>query len=93
MVSILPLSQKSTIEFDYSLHGDYRGQGWGISTPESDNMIHELASKEGTFVEKIYTSKTFFGMLDLLKRGIVTSDGACFIHSGGFGALFGQYST
>lgn len=92
MASTLQISQKTTMEYGYSLYGDYRGQGWGISTPESINMIHQLASIEGIFIEKVYTSKTFFGMTDLLKKGVVVSQGACFIHSGGFGALFGQYS-
>lgn len=93
MKTLLNIPQNPLMKCQYSLHGDYRGQGWGISTPESINMIHELAAAEGIFLEKIYTSKTFFGMIDLLKKGSIVSKGACFIHSGGFGALFGQYSS
>lgn len=75
-----------------TVHGDYRGEGWGIPTPQSDGMVEQLARTEGVFLERIYTSKTVWGMCDLLKSGAVKSKGACVVHSGGFASLFYQYS-
>lgn len=79
-------------DFDdiFTIHEEYRGEGWGISTPESENQICDLAKTEGIFVEKVYTSKTLYGMLDQVKKGNV-DENACFLHSGGFGALFSQF--
>lgn len=71
----------------------YRGAGWGIPTRESDQMIEKMARLEGIFLERIYTSKTAWGMCDLLERGLVRSKGACLIHSGGFASLFYQYQS
>lgn len=71
----------------------YRGAGWGIPTQESDQMITTMAKLEGIFLERIYTSKTAWGMCDLLGRGLVQSKGACLIHSGGFASLFYQYQS
>lgn len=73
-----------------NIYDEYRGKGWGDSTQESVDMILELAKTEGIFLEKVYTSKGFYGMYDLLKRGVVKSKGSCYIHSGGFPSLFVQ---
>lgn len=81
----LPASQAMTI------HEAYRGGGWGVSTRQSDGMVEHLARTEGIFLERIYTSKTVWGMCDLLKSGAVRSEGACAVHSGGFASLFYQY--
>jgi len=74
-----------------TIYGEYRGQGWNRSTVESNNMIYKLAKLEGIFLDKTYTSKTFLGMTDLLKKGHLKKGGACFLHSGGFSALFDQF--
>lgn len=81
----LPLSEVMTI------HEEYRGDGWGISTPESDAMIRKLAASEGVFLDRVYTSKTVWGMFELAGRAADGMKGACAIHSGGFASLFAQY--
>lgn len=73
-----------------TFHGDYRGDGWAISTPQSDAAIYVLAQMEGIFLEKVYTSKTYWGMADLLQKN--KWPGACLVHSGGFGSLFSQFA-
>ena len=73
-----------------TLHGDYRFGGWGIVTPRVEEFCISFARTEGIFVENVYTCKTLYGMCDLAKKGYF-SDGACFLHSGGIGALFSQY--
>ena len=79
-----PLDETAT------LHGDYRFGGWGIVTPRVEEFSISFARTEGIFVENVYTCKTLYGMYDLAKKGYF-SDGACFLHSGGIGALFSQY--
>lgn len=87
------LGCKATIGIDdvMTIYDEYRGEGWGIPAKESDGMIGYVAAQEGIFLERVYTSKTFWGMYDLLKSGRVKSKGACMIHSGGFAALDYQY--
>ncbi len=80
------------IEEIMTIYEDYMGEGWGIPTEEADAMIFEFARLEGILVEKVYTSKTLVGMIDILKSDIIPkNEGACFIHTGGMGALFAQY--
>ena len=75
-----------------TIHGDYRGGGWGIPTKEADAMIQTAANQEGIFLERVYTSKTVWGMYDLLKKEkIKNRRRLCPAHSGGFAALFNQY--
>ena len=79
-----PLEQTAT------LHGAYRFGGWGVITPEVEEFCIRFARTEGIFIEKVYTCKTLYGMCDLAKKGYF-HDGACYLHSGGIGALFSQY--
>lgn len=88
MEQYLGISLPVPVQSVMTVHGGYRGEGWGISTKESDHMISLLAREEGIFLEPVYTSKTLWGMCDLLHRGEVKSRGACMIHSGGFASLF-----
>lgn len=73
-----------------TIHDAYRGGGWGKTEERVINFIEEFAMLEGIFVEKVYTSKTLYGMFDLAKKSYFR-DGACYLHSGGLGALFSQY--
>ncbi|HCJ56575.1 1-aminocyclopropane-1-carboxylate deaminase/D-cysteine desulfhydrase [Lutispora sp.] len=84
------------IPFNYNLKNvcnlvdDYRGMGWGLNTDESKEMVFDFPKKEGVFIENIYTSKVLVGMFDLIKKSKVNGS-VCFIHTGGFGSLFGQF--
>ena len=84
--------QLDGFDFDqvYTVHGEYRGQGWAKSTPECIQQIYDLARIEGIFVEQVYTSKTLYGMVDMVRKGLVDTN-ACYLHTGGFGALFSQF--
>jgi len=75
-----------------TVYENYRGEGWGCSTRESDEMIFQLARLEGIFVEKVYTSKTVVGMVDMVKNNVIPkNESVCYIHTGGLGALFAQF--
>lgn len=86
----------TNVKMDYelknacSIFDEYRGNGWGKKTIESEKMVFDLPSKEGIFVENIYTSKVLVGMVDLIKNK-KTSGNTCFLHTGGFASLFGQF--
>lgn len=64
----------------YTIHEEYRGDGWGKATPECVQQIYELAQTEGIYVEQVYTSKTLYGMLDMVRKGLVDGS-ACYLHT------------
>lgn len=72
-----------------TIHDEYRGDGWAKPTIESDEMIYEFAKKEAIYLENVYVSKTIYGMIDLIKKGVL-KDNVCGIHSGGFPSVFSQ---
>lgn len=73
------------------IYEEYLGGGYNAPTAEALEAISLAASKEGLFLENTYTSKTFGGMLDLVKKRVVPlEEAACFIHTGGIPALFAQ---
>ncbi|MDR0602445.1 MAG: pyridoxal-phosphate dependent enzyme [Treponema sp.] len=68
----------------------YRGEGWGVNTEESEEAVTGFPRKEGIFIEHVYTAKVVAGMEDYIRRGKIKG-GVCYLHTGGFGSLFGQY--
>lgn len=76
------------IEHVMTIHDAYRGDGWGISTPDSDEMVRYMARREGVFIDSIYNAKTFWGMYDLLQSKNFKHNGVCIVHSGGFSSIF-----
>jgi len=73
------------------IHMDQLGDGYGRPTPESIAALATCARLEGFVLEHTYTAKTFAGLLRMLEDGRIPKDEpACFIHTGGVPALFGQ---
>ena len=68
----------------------YRGNGWGENTKESEQAILTVARSEGIFLENVYNSKVYVGMMDWVETGKVSGT-VCYLHTGGFGSLFAQY--
>ena len=81
-----------TLEQAADITDTYRGEGWGINTPESEAEVLHFARQEGILIENVYTAKLMVGFQDYIKKEIVTKN-ACVIHTGGLGALFAQYET
>ncbi len=82
----------SGIDWNYTcIVDDYRGEGWGINTQESSQAVLDFARLEGIFLENVYTSKLFVGMCDLLQKRKVNGP-SCYLHTGGLGSLFSQYT-
>ena len=67
------------------------GQGYGIPSRAAIETIKLLAQTEGIFIEQVYSAKTFLGLIELRKQGIIQKeDKVCIFHTGGYGALFAQ---
>lgn len=93
---IKEIEEITAVGFNYKLKDacnivdNYKGKGWGAKTSESEKMVFDFPRKEGVFVENIYTSKVLVGMFDLIRNKRISGN-ACFIHTGGFSSLFGQF--
>jgi len=76
-------------ESDIEIVDGYVGLGYAQSRPEELSLLMELASREGLFLDPVYTGKAFFGMVQELRRNPkVFGDRIVFLHTGGiFGLL------
>ncbi|WP_066926072.1 1-aminocyclopropane-1-carboxylate deaminase/D-cysteine desulfhydrase [Murdochiella massiliensis] len=88
--SLLGLPFLSELKYVCEITDRYRGDGWGINTPESSKIIAEFSSTEGIVIENVYNSKVLVAMHDYIRSGKVKGP-ICFLHTGGFGSLFSQY--
>lgn len=89
--ALLGLTPNATLAEVATVHAEYLGPGYALPTPEAIQTVRDLAQTEGILLENVYTSKTVWGMRDLIARGIIpTQDATCVIHTGGGPALFAQ---
>lgn len=63
--------------------GDYVGEGYGASTPASQEAMVLFAKTEGIILDPTYTAKAAAGVLDLIRRGEFRGQGVLFWHTGG----------
>ena len=69
---------------DISVNYDYVGEGYGAVTDAAIEAIHMAAELEGLILCHTYAGKAFAGMVDLIRRGVLTRDHTVvFIHTGG----------
>ena len=67
------------------------GQGYGIPTHASEQAILTFARLEAIVLEHTYTAKTAAAFLEATRASMLQPDEpACFLHTGGIPALFGQ---
>jgi 1-aminocyclopropane-1-carboxylate deaminase/D-cysteine desulfhydrase-like pyridoxal-dependent ACC family enzyme len=70
---------------------NYMHPGYGIPNSAAEDVIRELAHKEGLFIDYTYTGKGFSGLKDYIVKGLVPENSkVVFIHTGGTIALFGD---
>lgn len=68
---------------------DYVGAGYGLVSDESKEALALLASTEGIFLDPVYSSKAMAGLIDHIRKGIISKDETVvFIHTGGGPSLF-----
>lgn len=67
---------------------DQVGEGYGIPTPASTEVLGRFARLEGVVLDPTYTAKAAAGMLAYLaKRGVAPSQRVVFVHTGGHPGL------
>ncbi|MHB8637136.1 MAG: D-cysteine desulfhydrase family protein [Fimbriimonadaceae bacterium] len=82
------LGSKHTLARDaFELNFDYVGGGYGIPSDAGHAANVRLARTEGIFLDPIYTSKAFAGLLNLVGKGTLAGR-ILFWHTGGVPALF-----
>ena len=89
-------SAAELLKLDIQIDGDeinntdaYIGQAYGMLTPECIQALKIVAQMEGVFLDPVYTSKAFAGLIDHIRKGKISSDQTViFLHTGGTPALF-----
>ena len=73
---------------DYELL-DMCGPGYAIPSAEGNAAVRLMASREGIFLDPVYTGKAFAGLVRLAREGrLGPEDSVLFLHTGGAGGLF-----
>lgn len=69
---------------DLSVNYDYVGAGYGAVTAGALEAIRMAAEQEGLVLCHTYAGKAFAGMIDLVRRGVLTREHTVvFLHTGG----------
>jgi D-cysteine desulfhydrase len=77
-----------------NLTDDYICGGYGKYTPELIKTIREMYISNGIPLDPTYTGKAFYGMIDMLQKGMLgnkqikPSENVLFIHTGGTPLFF-----
>ena len=80
---------EGSLDEELTVLDDYVGDGYGISTPESDAAIELVAKTEGIVLDPVYTAKAMAGLIDWITKGkLKETDNVLFWHTGGQLALF-----
>ena len=75
------------------VYDDYIFGAYGNITREVAETISYAARREGLVLDPVYTAKAFYGLRDLVERGVIEKGSTVvFIHTGGTPIIF-QYSN
>lgn len=79
---------------EINIDQSFLGKGYGQPTVEGTKAIITMATKEGLFIDPVYSGKSFSGVLGYIEDGkIPKGSKVVYIHTGGTGALFvGTYT-
>ena len=86
------IGQESIPSDEFRVFYDMVGPGYGVPSKDGNDAIRYLATKEGIFLDPIYSGKAFAALLELVSRGEI-SGRICFWHTGGLPAIFAMRST
>jgi len=71
-------------EDDFTVYDEYSFGGYGVITKEVVETIKYVAEVEGVLLDPVYTAKAFYGLSDLVHRGVIPrGSNVVFIHTGG----------
>lgn len=74
---------------DVIIDDSYKGEGYGLFTPECQNAINLFAQKEGIVLDRVYTGKAAAGLLDYARqKKFLPDQNILFIHTGGNVEIF-----
>lgn len=83
------LGEKVHLEHNDVQVFDYTGAGYAVPSGQGECAIRLMASREGIFLDPVYTGKAFGGIIDLIEQGVVEkNETVLFVFSGGAGGLF-----
>lgn len=75
---------------NWSIHRDYHFGGYAKHKPELVTFMADFAQQYGIKLDPIYTSKLFFGVLDLIEQGALeVGDKVIVVHTGGLQGIKG----
>lgn len=79
-------------ENEIIIYDQYIGEGYGKRTEESIQAIETVVKKEGILLDPTYTGKAMAGLIDLIKKREFNfhQKNIVFLHTGGYGGLFGH---
>ena len=70
---------------------DYVGEGYAIASNEVRAFIKDVAKNTGVVFDPVYTGKSFFGIIqELKKENPLLKGNVLFIHTGGLYGIFPQ---
>ena len=73
---------------DFDLR-DMCGPGYAIPSEAGNAAVSMMASKEGLFLDPVYTGKAFAGLTEMARESAFgPEDNVLFLHTGGAGGLF-----
>lgn len=74
---------------DFSLNCDYLGAGYAMPGELEFRAIRDLSLLEGILLGPVYTARAMGGLLDMIKKGVITKrHTVLFWHTGGTPELF-----
>lgn len=88
---ILDLAPWKAGDLDQAFCFDYGFGDYGELAAPVMELIREVGTKEGFYLDPVYTGKAFFGLMDLVRKGSIPQGSKIvFVHTGGLSGLF-QY--
>jgi D-cysteine desulfhydrase family pyridoxal phosphate-dependent enzyme len=79
----------SVDDSDLVIEDAFTGPGYAIPTPECLDAIRLVARTEAVFLDPVYSGKAMAGLLDHIKRGVLSArDTVVFLHTGGGPSIF-----
>ncbi len=74
---------------DIAVLDGYRGEGYGLASPETYEFIHDMARRTGLILDPVYTGKALWGTIQEMRSGsLQEAQDVAFVHTGG---VFGLY--
>ena len=77
-----------------TVYDEYIGVKYGVPTEAGVNAILTLAQTEGILLDPVYTGKAMSGLVDLVKKGVISpKEKVLYVHPGGVPAIFAYGKT